>query len=287
PVETGPAMRIHPRRSFAAWKEEVRLRSSPWTPSDQEAAVELRRTAVEIDLERQVRREQQAVRARDDLMAVVSHDLRNPLGVIQSQAALLKQSSRDGGDHSKETSEGLERIKRAVGHMTALISDLLDLAKIEAGRFVLRRAPENVSEIVRESLTMLRPLAEAKQIAITEHAIDMTVSVDRERIFQVLSNLVGNAIKFTPQGGAIRVLAEQHGEHVLFTVSDTGPGIPPDDIPQLFDRYSQGERKSSGGAGLGLYIAKGVVEAHGGRIWVEPPADGGATFKFELPLGLA
>jgi signal transduction histidine kinase len=281
PVVTDPAMRIHPRRSFAAWQQEVRQRSSPWTTSDREAATELRRRALEIDLERQVRREQSAVRARDDLLAVVSHDLRNPLNLIQAQAAVLKLSPADAG----ETSEAVERIQRAVDRMTALISDLLDLAKIEAGRFVLRRAPENVREIVQESLSALQPLAEDKGITITWQANDLTVSLDRERMFQVLSNLVGNAIKFTPPGGAIRVLAERQGEHVLITVSDTGPGIAPDEIPLLFDRYSQGDDKASEGTGLGLYIVEGIVKAHGGRVWVESPPEGGATFKFELPLG--
>ena len=285
PVVIDPALRIHPRRSFAVWQQEVRQRSSPWTPSDREAAAELRRTALEIDLERRVRREQAAVRARDDLLAVVSHDLRNPLNVIQTQAALLKLSPSDVSANPHATSEAAERIERAVARMTALISDLLDLAKIEAGRFILRRAPENVREIVHESLTSLQPLAEAKGITITWQAIDLTFSVDRERIFQVLSNLVGNAIKFTPTGGAIRVFAERRGEHVLFTVSDTGPGIAPDEIPSLFDRYSQGDYKASEGTGLGLYIVGGIVKAHGGRVWVESPPGGGATFKFELPLG--
>jgi two-component system, chemotaxis family, sensor kinase Cph1 len=281
PVQVDPAMRIHPRRSFAAWKEEVRLRSLPWTTSDREAAAELRRTAMEIDLERQVRREQQAVRARDDLMAVVSHDLRNPLNVIQAQAALLLPNSGASDEHAA----AIDRIQRSVDQMTALIHDLLDLAKIEAGRFVLRRAAENVGEIVDETLSSLRPLAQAKRIAMTGDAIDLTVFADRERIIQVLSNLVGNAIKFTPEGGAIRVRAERRGEQVLFTVSDNGPGIAPDDIPRLFDRYSQGKRKASAeGAGLGLYIVRGIVEAHGGRVWAEVPPEGGATLKFELPL---
>jgi two-component system, chemotaxis family, sensor kinase Cph1 len=284
PVETDRTMRVHPRRSFELWKEEVRFHSALWTAPDLEAAENLRRDAVEIDLERQVVREQRAVRARDDLVAVVSHDLRNPLGVIQMQAAILLQTvGRGGDDFSRRIQTSTDHIQRAVRHMNTLIRDLLDLAKLEAGRFTLQCSPCQMDDLVEESLLILRPLAEAKRITLTSDLGAAAVNADRDRIFQVLSNLVGNAIKFTPEGGSIFVRAETESTGVRVTVSDTGPGIPPDQLANLFDRYWQARRSDQEGSGLGLFIAKGIVEAHGGRIWTEARAGAGATFIFMLP----
>jgi light-regulated signal transduction histidine kinase (bacteriophytochrome) len=284
PMDAEPGQRLHPRRSFALWKEEVRLRSHRWTPSDLEAASELRRSIVEVDLERQVRREQQAVRARDDLVAVVSHDLKNPLGVIQMQAAVLLRTAGDT-EPSRHLRASIERIQRAVDRMNALIHGLLDLAAIDAGRFVLHCQPEDIREMIEESLLMSRPLADSKGITIRDElAVVPRVELDRERLFQVLSNLIGNAIKFTPEGGSITVRAELQGNELLFTVSDTGPGIAAAELPHVFNRYWQARSERRQGSGLGLYIAKGIIEAHGGRIWVEAPAGSGARFKFTLMI---
>jgi chemotaxis family two-component system sensor kinase Cph1 len=284
PVETDRSMRISPRRSFELWKEQVRLHSVLWTAPDLEAAENLRRDAVEIDLERQVIREQRAVRARDDLVAVVSHDLRNPLGVIQMQAAILLQPVGLGSEEfSRRIQTSVDHIQRAVRRMNTLIRDLLDLAKLEAGRFTLQCAECQINELVEESLLILRPLAEAKWITLTSDLRGDAVNVDRDRIFQVLSNLVGNAIKFTPGRGSIVVRAETVNTEVRVTVSDTGPGIPPEQLENVFDRYWQARRSDQEGSGLGLFIAKGIVEAHGGRIWIEPHANTGATFIFILP----
>jgi light-regulated signal transduction histidine kinase (bacteriophytochrome) len=279
-------LRLHPRRSFALWKEEVRLRSRPWTASDLEAAEELRRNIVEVDLERQVLRERRAVRARDDLVAVVSHDLKNPLGVIQMQAQVLLGSARtDTEVPSRRLRASAERIQRSVDRMNALIHDLLDLAAIEAGRFMLQRRPEDVGEVIHEALLILRPLADSKRISIQEDlVVAARIELDRERFFQVLSNLIGNAIKFTPEGGRIDICTERQQDQLLFTVRDTGPGIAAEQVPHVFDRYWQAREQLRHGSGLGLYIAKGIVEAHGGRIWLEPPAGSGAVFRFALAL---
>jgi chemotaxis family two-component system sensor kinase Cph1 len=283
PVETDDRMRIHPRRSFALWKEEVRLRSSPWNASAIEAAQDLRRSAVEVDLEHQLVREQLAVRARDDLVAVVSHDLKNPLGVIQMQIALLLNVFGRDDEPSNRLRASAERIQRSVDRMNALIHDLLDLAKIEAGRFVVRCQPEASDDMLEEALIVLRPLAETKRIKITHELRGAArVQADRERIFQVLSNLIGNAIKFTPEGGRIDVRTRREDGEVLFTVADTGPGIPEEQLSNVFNRYWQEHRASREGSGLGLYIAKGIVEAHGGRIWAENRPGSGAQFKFAL-----
>lgn len=288
PAQLDPSMRLRPRRSFELWKEEVRHRCHPWADSDLEAAEDLRRRAVELDLERQVVREQQAVRARDDLVAVVSHDLRSPLGVIQMQAALLLQASSGlEGEPSRRLRATAERVQRSVDRMNALIADLLDLARIEAGRFVLHRQAVPPSELLEEALLLMLPLAEAKRIGVVPRADAMApVLADRERVFQVFSNLLGNAIKFTPEGGTIWMTAELRGREALFTVRDTGPGIPEDALPHVFLRYWQPPEKRQGprGTGLGLYIAKGIVEAHGGEIWAESEVGAGARFMFTLPL---
>jgi two-component system, chemotaxis family, sensor kinase Cph1 len=284
PVETDRSMRVHPRRSFELWKQEVRFQSAPWTTADLEAAENFRRDAVEIDLERQVVREQHAVRARDDLVAVVSHDLRNPLGVIQMQVAILLQTVGAGSEEfSRRIQTSADHIQRAVRSMNILIRDLLDLAKLEAGRFTLQCSQCQMNHLVEESLLILRPLAEAKRITLTSHLRADTVDADRDRIFQVLSNLVGNAIKFTPERGSISVRAETINTEIRVTVSDTGPGIPPDQLANVFDRYWQARRSDQEGSGLGLFIAKGIVEAHGGRIWTEAHPGAGATFIFILP----
>lgn len=286
PVAVDAGTRLHPRRSFELWREEVRLRSRPWTPSDHEAADELRRRIIEIDLARQVLREQRAVQARDDLVAVVSHDLKNPLGVIEMQAAVLLRTAQPVDEEpSRRLRASAECIQRAVARMNALIHDLLDLAAIEAGRFGLNCRTEDVREVVEEALTILRPLATGKHITLEAQLAEAArIELDRERFFQVLSNLVGNAIKFTPDGGTVTVRTDRAGDELLFTVKDTGPGVAADQLPHVFDRYWQAAHKRRHGSGLGLYIAKGIVEAHGGRIWVEPPSAGGACFRFTLPM---
>jgi chemotaxis family two-component system sensor kinase Cph1 len=282
PVQQDAGMRLHPRRSFALWREEVRLRSRPWTAADREAAEELRRAVVEADLGKQVERAQRAARARDELVAVVSHDLKNPLGVIKLQASLLRRLADDGASH---LGESIERIQRSAQRMISLIGDLLDLAKIEAGRFALQPRAEPAAEIVAEALALLRPLAEAKGVALDQQAApDLRVLADRERVFQVVSNLVGNAIKFTPAGGRISLRVAASGGEALFAVTDTGPGVAPENLSRIFERYWQAPDGRREGSGLGLYIAKGIVEAHGGKIWVERADTGGAAFKFTLPL---
>jgi chemotaxis family two-component system sensor kinase Cph1 len=284
PAAADPSLRVHPRKSFEAWKEEVRWTSAAWTASDVEAVEELRRDALELDLERQVLREQRAVRARDDLVAVVSHDLRNPLGVIQMQAAILLQAaSGENEEFSRRVQTSAEHIQRSVARMNTLIGDLLDLARLEAGRFTLQCRAHEMSELIGESLVILRPLAEQKRIDLTSDLRCAAVNADRDRIFQVLSNLVGNAIKFTPAGGRIDLRCEEMNGEVQVTVADTGPGIAPEQLSNVFDRYWQARPDDLQGSGLGLFIAKGIVEAHGGRIWAQARPGSGATFVFTLP----
>jgi light-regulated signal transduction histidine kinase (bacteriophytochrome) len=286
PAQADGDAELHPRRSFEKWKEEVRSCAERWSQADIDAVEELRRTAVEIDLVRQLDRARKAVRVRDDLVAVVSHDLRNPLSVIQMQTALLLRATVDREDEPTRRLRGsVERIQRSVDRMNSLITDLLDLARIEVGRFELQTRPEDVQELVDEALVIVRPLAEAKRVVIMEDAVaSAPVDADRERVFQVISNLVGNAIKFTPEGGKISLSAEQRDREVFVSVSDSGPGIAEDMRKRVFERFWQAPAAArASGTGLGLYIAKGIVEAHGGRIWVDRAPDGGARFTFTLP----
>src|SRR5690606_36352634 len=174
-------------------------------------------------------------------------------------------------------------LQHAVDRMNGLIFNLLDLAKIEAGRFELRRKIERTAAIVGDTLLIVSPLADTNRGCIKEDVHDVQLMADRERLFHVLSNLLGNAIKFTPENGEIVLRARQQGDMVLFSVLDSGRGIAPDQLPHVFDRYWQARRTSHEGTGLGLYIAKGIVEAHGGRIWAESIPGSGAAFHFTLP----
>ena len=287
PVERDRSMRLQPRASFAAWREEVRLQSNPWTDGDLAAAEDLRRYALEIDLERQVLRASRAVFARDEMLAIVSHDLRNPLGVVQLDAAELKTWEIPGDkDTTTRLRASADRIMRSVGLMSRLIADLLDMATIDAGRLDLRKQPEMSRALIENVLSILQPLANAKQITIEKELAEAPpVNADRDRIFHVLSNIIGNAIKFTPERGTIRLRTECRGGELLIIVDDSGPGIPPEQLAHVFDRYRRG--RASQGAGLGLYIAKGIVLAHGGRIWAEAAAGGGSRFCLTLPLATA
>lgn len=286
PVEKdGDSVRLHPRRSFALWREEVHGTSLPWTPAELDMVANLRRHALEMDLARQVVREQEAVRARDDLVAVVSHDLKNPLNVIQLQASLIMRALPLGHEGPwRRVQAYTERMQRSAEQMTTLIRDLLDLSRIEAGRFTLVPRPEDAAELMEDALEALRPLADQKRLSLVWQPPEppIYVSADRDRVFQVLSNLLGNAIKFTPDGGTVRPRVLQEGAQVRFIIQDTGPGIPAQLQSHLFNRYWQAQGASRSGSGLGLYISKGIVEAHGGRIWVESQPGTGSTFQFIL-----
>jgi len=242
---------------------------------------------VEVDNVRLVGEAQDALRAREDLLAIVSHDLRNPLGVVLASTALLLKSNLPP-DKQERARRQVEAIQRAGNRMNRLIRDLLDFASIQAGRLSVSLRPQDVAAMVNEVLEVTEPLASAKSLRLTaDVAPDLAIRCDHDRVIQLFSNLVGNAVKFTPDGGTITVRATPDGEVVRFAVADTGPGIPADELPHVFDRYYQAQRKNRDGIGLGLSIARGIVEAHGGRIWVESQGvEGeGTTFFFTLPLG--
>jgi signal transduction histidine kinase len=244
-----------------------------------------RRIAVFVDNGRLYADAQEAVRSREDLLAVVSHDLRNPLGVVLASSALLLHHGADLFENERARRQ-LEAIQRAANRMNRLIRDLLDFASIQGGRLAISRRVQGAAALIGEALDALEPLASAKQIRLVRGLpeTELAVSCDRDRMIQVFSNLVGNAIKFTPEGGTITVEAVPAGDRVRFSVADTGPGIREHELGHVFDRYWQARRRNRDGIGLGLSIAKGIVEAHGGDIWVESPAGAGATFFFTVPV---
>jgi signal transduction histidine kinase len=223
----------------------------------------------------------QANRARDEVLSVVAHDLRNPLGVIRNGAELLS-------DLGLEERQGrfTAMILRAADGMNRLINDLLEVTRIDAGALSLDLAPVRVRAVLDEALLMLRPLADARRIALEQEADvpDVAVRVDNVRIHQVLSNLVGNALKFTPPDGRVTIGCVLLEREARFSVVDTGPGISPEEIPHIFGRFWQANQNDGRGVGLGLAIAKGLVEGHGGRIWVESTVGEGARFYFTIPM---
>jgi len=177
-------------------------------------------------------------------------------------------------------------IRQASEQMDSLIRDLLDVTRIEAGRLNVETAPAQVAELLSDALGTLSPVANAKSIELRLSAApDLPmVSVDRERIRQALSNLIGNSVKFSPAGSVIDLRAERRDGEVVVSVSDSGPGMNEEQLSHAFDRFWQSRRTDREGAGLGLTITRGIIEAHGGRIWAESKVGEGSTFRFTLPL---
>jgi signal transduction histidine kinase len=235
-------------------------------------------------LSRMYKEAEETIDAREQVLKIVSHDLRNPLHTISMCASLLLDlplGPQEQGPH-------LQRIKRAGERMNRLVQDLLDVAKLEAGRVGIDARELQVAPLVREAHEMLAPLAAEKSIRLDYTVSEAlpAVTADGGRVLQVLSNLVGNAVKFTPKGGRIVIRADPAPGGVRFSVADTGPGIPQEQLGKLFGRFWQGNPADRRGIGLGLSIAKGIVDAHGGRIWVESRVGEGTTFYFTLGTAL-
>jgi PAS domain S-box-containing protein len=222
----------------------------------------------------------QAIRQREDVVSIVSHDLRNPLGVVFGAADLLLELPLDAEQRSRQA----QIISRAARRMQTLIEDLLDVARIEAGALVVRRSLEDLPEILEETRDLFDDQAEQRGISLSVEpsATSPRARVDRDRLLQALSNLVDNALRLTPEGGSVVLSAEDAGERVAVRVRDTGPGIEPAKLSRLFDRFWQMEDGMPGAAGLGLAIVKGVVEAHGGEVRVASEVGVGTTFTLWL-----
>lgn len=228
------------------------------------------------------REAQDAIRMRDDVLAVVSHDLQSPLNAIGMtvRRLLSRPELADTG-----AQRPLNLIRRTSEYMEHLIAELLDFARIHAGQLQLQRARVDIAELIEEASLVLEPEAERKAIRI-EQRISMAplvASGDAERTMRVLLNLIGNAIKYSPEGGQILISAEACGQEIQVGVHDRGPGIARGDMAKLFEPYWKGERAGRDGMGLGLHIARGIVQAQAGRIWVESVPDAGSTFYFTVP----
>lgn len=242
-----------------------------------------RHASLAIDNARLYLHSQQAVQAREEVLAIVSHDLRNPLNAVTLSASLLKTSE----SIADEDREQLDVIGVSANRMSRLIADLLDATRLEGGkRLPIQPQKVEVSELMREAHELFRSQAAATSVTLqfNEAADTPPVHADRDRIMQVLSNLIGNAMKFTPAGGTISCEAEPRENQVLFTVSDTGSGIAEEHVNHIFTPYWQAKRAERMGAGLGLAITKGIVESHGGTIWVKSEPGQGTRFFFTLPV---
>jgi PAS domain S-box-containing protein len=246
------------------------------------AADMARRAAIVVEHARLFHEAQQATKARDDVLAVVAHDLRNPLNTVTMAIGLMLENTPV--ERTQERRQ-VEIVRRAADRMNRMIQDLLDVKRIESGRLAIDAQAEEVDVIINDMIEMLRPLAVGSSIVLESSVPEglPPVLADSARIQQVLSNLVGNAVKFTPRDGRITVCAEQVGGEIRFAVIDTGPGIPPEQVPHIFGQFWQASSSDRRGIGLGLAIAKGIVEAHKGTIWVESHVGLGSTFYFTLP----
>ncbi len=242
-------------------------------------------------LETACRDAQHAVRMREEVLAVVSHDLRNPLAAIHMAATVLLMKT--AGDH--QFRKHAETIHRSAARMEHLLSDLLDMASLQAGTLAVERRPEDAASIVAEVFDLHEPIAREKGVRIAR-AVELDgvrLFCDRDRVLQVFGNLIGNAIKFCQPGCVITVRGEVAAAEAAvapvaqFAVADTGPGISGSELPHLFEPYWSADRHARKGTGLGLYISKGIVEAQGGRLRVESEQGKGATFYFTLPLAAA
>ena len=224
-------------------------------------------------------RQQELVRSRDEILGVVSHDLRSPLTTIALSAQLIPGGSSD------EQTEHVQTIVAAARRMERLIHDLFDVTKAEQGKLSIRRDTIDPAAVARDVIASHQPIAASKQIDFkTSVAADLPqVCGDGDRLDQALTNLIGNAFKFTPAGGVVQLSVAQGDGKVRFEVSDSGPGIAPGDLPHLFEPFWQAKKTAHLGAGLGLKITRAIVEAHDGSIEVTNLAGGGACFRIELP----
>lgn len=249
-------------------------------PSEVALASELAgRVAVALDRARLHAELRRAVAIRDETLAVVSHDLRNPLGTIALSVRLLLKA----GPADQQTT--YERIQRSTERMDRLIADLMDAEALEAGRLSVVATMHDAASIVRHAVEAFEPAAAERSLRLSAHtpAEAVTVTCDRDRILQVLSNLLGNAIGLTPEGGEVAIGVAPADRDVVFTVRDTGPGIQPEHLSHLFERHWRAPGTQRRGAGLGLFIASGIVRAHGGRLAVQTEVGRGTAFSFTLP----
>lgn len=239
-------------------------------------------------MQRRMAEQQAALELRnrqlESFAAVVAHDLRNPLAMIHTSSSfLLDVVPAEGREMEREQ---FRAINRSASRALRLTRDLMDVTRMETGKLEMESAPVQLEVVVDEAVGPHRHAAEGRELELRVELADglPPVLADRDRVVQVLDNLLANAVKFTPAGGAVRVSAAPRGGEVLVSVEDSGPGLPEEVLERVFDRFWQAERIDNRGLGLGLAIVRGLVEAHGGRVWVENRPEGGAAFRFTLPV---
>ncbi len=218
-----------------------------------------------------------------EVLSIVSHDLRSPLATISMAASVLDDLTRP----AEERCQMVRMVKRATERMERLVRDMLEVTRLDSGRTLpIDARCVDVIPALREACEAQGPVAAAAGLAIACEVPDTlpAARVDCDRLQQVVCNLVGNAMKFTPPGGRIRVAAQAASEEIEVSVEDNGTGMSEAELERIFEPYWQAQRTASLGAGLGLKIAKGIVEAHGGRIWAESAPGRGTTFHFTLPV---
>ncbi|WP_353266188.1 ATP-binding protein [Gemmatimonas sp.] len=246
--------------------------------------------ALALENARLYQQSRSAVRERDEMLAIVSHDLRNPVNaIVMLTGAVLKRDTPAtvaDEDIAPMLRDEVEAVRAAARQADGLIQDLQDVSRISAGRLRVERRRVPASDFLKECADMFEPVMEDAALRFIRRLDDNLPVVlgDQHRLTQVLSNLLGNAVRFTPHGGEIVLTATQLEDVVRISVRDSGPGVAPEDVPRLFERYWQAPRLLRAGSGLGLYIAKGIVEAHDGEIGVDSEVGKGAEFWFTLPL---
>ncbi len=229
-------------------------------------------------------RADRAVASRDEFLAIVSHDVRGILGGIAMSTDFLDQAAPDGSA-GERTHREVQRIRRLTLQMNRLVGDLLDVVSMESGTLAVVPTEQDAKVVLAEALENFQLAAAARKVTLTSQigSGDTIVSFDHDRILQVLTNLIGNAIKFTQVGGTISVLLVPGVDALELVVQDSGRGIPADQIEIMFERFSQAGQVERRGLGLGLYIARCVVSAHGGRIWADSQVGSGSVFHFTIP----
>jgi PAS domain S-box-containing protein len=232
-----------------------------------------------------------ALKARDEVLGLVSHDLRNPVNAVKMLAGAIL---RVGADEEQSpvppvVREHAEVMLQAASQMDALIQDLLDVTRLEAGKMRLILQSIDATDAVRTVLETLTPESQERGVTLRMETTPglPKVFADRDRIVQVLSNLVGNSMKYSPSGGSVRVTLGVEGDIVMISVIDTGMGIAADELPYVFDRFWQSKRTNRSGAGLGLAISRGIVNAHGGEMSISSAQGKGTLVRFSLPVALA
>jgi signal transduction histidine kinase len=244
----------------------------------------LEREATDERLQIERARADRTIATRDDFLGMVSHDLRTLLGGIALSAAILAQHASAQPSPETVTLSHVKRIQSFAARMNRLVGDLLDVVSLETGNLAIVPRPHDAVKLVRELMETFQPAFAAKRLALSAEIVtgSLLAKFDEERIMQVLANLLSNALKFTEQGQVALSVAPL-GPEICFSVTDTGLGIPQQDLEAVFDRFRQVKPHDRRGLGLGLYIAKCIVEAHGGRIWAEANEGGGTAVRFTLP----